>query len=116
MQALIADYQSGLTVDTICAAHGIGLSRLYRILDANHVPRRKTSQPKVPLGTQRSIMADYAEGTRVAAIAERHGVSTSTVSDVARRFWRHRQAVRERDELVDLIVRSVMANDSTEMT
>lgn len=45
---LIADYEAGITVKAICESHGVGLSRLYRILDENRVPRRKPSTGRIP--------------------------------------------------------------------
>ena len=108
ISALLADYEGGVTVKMLCHTYGIGLSRLYRILDDNHVPRRKQSRPRVALDVQRKIVADYAAGEAIARIADRHGVSTSAVSDIARRYWRHHQPVRERDELIRLVVAWVM--------
>ncbi len=45
---LIADYEAGITVKAICESHGVGLSRLYRILNENRVPRRKPSPGRIP--------------------------------------------------------------------
>ena len=46
--ALVADYEAGITVKAICESHGVGLSRLYRILNENRVPRRKPSPGRIP--------------------------------------------------------------------
>ncbi len=63
--AITADYEAGTTVDAICAAHRIGLSRLYRILDEHHVQRRRTNSERTPEHVQQKIVDDYQIGRSI---------------------------------------------------
>ena len=91
---LVVDYQAGLvTVDALCETYGIGLVRLYRILDRHRIPRRRPQAPKLDGRlSPGEILIDYERGDAVETIAGRHGVSESTVSNVAYRHGLARPA------------------------
>jgi hypothetical protein len=100
--AVIADYESNVTVDAICKRNDIGLTRLYRILDRHRIARRQPNAPKLPTRLRQRILSDYVMGVDVSEIARRHGVSVSTVCNVAARHGVGRMALRTRDQLIEL--------------
>lgn len=106
LAAVVADYEAGVIVRRICEEHHIGLARMYRILDDHHTPRREPNHgARTPEAAQDRIARAYQAGEPVRSIADRHGVCTSTVSNIARRVYRQRVHVRHHDELVALIDR-----------
>jgi transposase-like protein len=109
----VADYEADVTVGAICATHQIGLTRLYRILDRHQVERRRPNAPRLPKRLRQRILADYIAGVDVDKIAHRHGVSHGTVSNIAARHGVLRNPHRNRDELVELVVRWFIGGDTT---
>lgn len=101
----MAAYLGDATVDAICETHHLGLVRLYRVLDRHRIPRRRPNAPRIDRRRVKLILADYATDLTVDQVAAKHGVSTSTVSRLAQRAGILRVPYRERDELVDLVVR-----------
>ena len=112
-EAVVADYEAGVNVDAICAAHQIALTRLYRILDRHRVPRRQPNAPKLPKRLRERILADYRAGIDTEEIASRHGVGHSTVSNVAARHGMLRNPHHSRDDLVELVVRWFVGGATT---
>jgi hypothetical protein len=111
--AVVADYEADLTVNAICAAHQIPLTRLYRILDRHRIPRRQPNAPKLPRRLRERILADYRAGVGTEEIARHHGVGHSTVSNVAARHGVLRNPHRSRDELVERIVDWFVGGETT---
>jgi len=109
--AVVADYEAYVTTGTICPTHQIPLTRLYGILDAHQVPRRRPNAPKLPKKLRERILSDYTRGDDVAAIARRRGVAASTVSQVAQRHGVSRIPKYTREQLVDLVVRHLAGDD-----
>lgn len=104
--SVLSDYEAGTAVRTICETHRIGLSRLYRMLDEHHVPRREPNHAaRIPTDVEDEIAAAWIAGEPATSIAKRTGVSTSTVGNVGRRRSRPRTHVRDHDETIALIVR-----------
>jgi len=113
-EAVVADYEAGVIVTTICATHGIGLARLYRILDKHRIPRRQPNAPKLPRRLRQRVLTDYRAGIPADEIARRHGVGHSTVSNVAAKHGVLRNPYHSRDELVEIVVRWFVGDETTE--
>jgi hypothetical protein len=111
--AVVADYEAEVLVDAICASHQIGLVRLYRILDRHQIPRRRPNAPKLPKRLRQRILTDYRAGVPTEVIAHRHGVSHGTVSNIAAKPGVLRSRFRSRDELVELVVRWFVGDETT---
>jgi hypothetical protein len=111
--AVVADYEADVLVNAICATHQIPLNRLYRILDRYEVPRRQPNAPKLPKRLRRRILADYAAGVPTEEIAHRHSVSHGNVSNIAAKDGVLRNWHRSRDDLVELVVRWFVGDDTT---
>lgn len=109
--AVVAGYEAYVTTGTTCHTHQIPLTRLYRILDAHQVSRRRPNAPKLPKKLRERILSDYTRGDDVAAIARRRGVAASTVSQVAQRHGVSRIPKYTREQLVDLVVRHLAGDD-----
>jgi hypothetical protein len=58
-------------------------------------------------------LAEYVAGVPIEEIAHRHGVSHGTVSNIAARHGVLRNRHRSRDELVELVVRWFVGDDTT---
>ena len=113
-RALIADYEANAdATDAICATHQIGLTRLYRILDRNQIPRRRPNAARLPKRPRERILRAYTNGDDVAEIARRHRVAPSTVSSLAVRQGISRVQQNSRDEPVELVVRYLRGDDLT---
>ena len=104
-EAIVVEYEAGEPIKLICTRHGLGLNRLYAILDRHHVPRRNPSATRIDRRRRRLILQDYERGLSVESIARRHQVALGTVSSVAAKAGASRGHVRCHDELVGLIVR-----------
>jgi len=111
--AVVADYEAGVTVDAICATHQLPLTRLYRILDRHHIPRRRPNSPRLPKRLRERILRDYQAGIDVAEVARRQGVSPATVSGLAVRHGVSRVPKYSRDDLVELCVCHLVGDDLT---
>ncbi|MGH9138860.1 MAG: helix-turn-helix domain-containing protein [Acidimicrobiales bacterium] len=101
---------------TLCEQHRIRLATLYRILDEHHVPRRRPSRQRTPEHVQARIAQEYQAGETVKAIAERHGVSHGTVSNIGRRHYRQRRITNRHDELVELAVAWLLGDEQLTAT
>jgi hypothetical protein len=113
-KTVVADYEAGVIVAAICESHRIALSRLYRILDKHRVARRQPNAPRLPRRLRERILADYRAGTPTGEIARRHGVGHSTVSNVAAKHGVLRNPLHARDELVEMVVRWFVGDETTD--
>ncbi|MGH9136630.1 MAG: helix-turn-helix domain-containing protein [Acidimicrobiales bacterium] len=113
-ESVIADYEAGVRVSSICQAHDVSLTRLYSILDDHGIARRRPNAPRLPQRLRQRILTAYRDGADVTEIARLYGVSTSTVSKLAIRHGLVRVHHRTRDELIDLVVRWLLGETLTE--
>jgi len=82
--ALIAAYQSGVTINELADQYGVHRSTVAATLDRHQVERRGAQTPWTS-GTLADAADFYASGLSLAAVAARYGIDPQTVASRFRR-------------------------------
>ncbi len=83
-EAVIADYEVGVTIAAICERYQIPVLRLYRVLNEHQIARRRPQAPRLAPSRERQILADYAAGVTVRTIYRTHQISSAAMYQILR--------------------------------
>lgn len=88
-EAVIKDYQNGMSPNDICGKYNIKYKALYRLLVLNNIPRIRiydaklypNREPKLSKQQKKEIISEYENGAFVREIVEKHDISEQLLSN-----------------------------------